>query len=696
MAHISHTDLRNAADLFNIAPVGLQFTLKAGTLPVETFSVIRFDLVERYNELFELDVLLMSPNPSINFGAVLDNLAEFSIWQNGECLRTVTGMATVFEQGDTGFHKTAYRICIQPSLWRLTQRRNSRIFQQKNIETILTTLLKEGHVPAYTFNFTDQHPEREFCVQYRETDYQFLQRLCAEEGIFFFFRQSNDGFDEVIFCDDARRLNKTGVNLTYNLNRNAQLQENTITSLRCTEQIRTSHNTLKDYTFKKPRWSAEFSREANNSQNQRQIYEHYDYPGRYKDTLHGEAFTRYRLDALRRDAHLGSGESNSAQLQVGGYFKLLNHPNQRLNDLWQLTQIIHHGEQPQAAEQEAGGKGTYLTNQFEFIPPDQSYRANLPQKPQIHGTQTAVVVGPENEEIYCDEYGRVRVQFHWDRLGEMNDHSSCWIRVSHPWAGQGWGMLAIPRIGQEVIVSFQESDPDQPIITGRVYNALNMPPGNLPQTRTQMHIRSKTYKGKGYNSMLMEDAPGNELLAFHAEKNMDTVVENDQTYTIKNDRSIDVISSQTVNIGRGRTTTIKTGNDIKSVLAGNDISNIQLNHIRNILVGNHIKNILVGNDITNIKAGDLIENIEQLRTTRANEMFQFANERIELEVGKKTSLTLDNEKILLRFGQSTLLMDDTGIWLDGKHIGWQEREQDLPDNGVDIKKKKEDKETHNI
>ena len=257
-------------------------------------------------------------------------------------------------------------------------------------------------------------------------------------------------------------------------------------------------------------------------------------------------------------------------------------------------------------------------------------------------------------------------------------------------------MLAIPRIGQEVIVSFQESDPDQPIITGRVYNALNMPPGNLPQTRTQMHIRSKTYKGKGYNSMLMEDAPGNELLAFHAEKNMDTVVENDQTYTIKNDRSIDVISSQTVNIGRGRTTTIKTGNDIKSVLAGNDISNIQLNHIRNILTGNHIKNILVGNDVTNIKAGDLIENIEQLRTTRANEVFQFANDRIELEVGKQTSLTLDNEKILLRFGQSTLLMDSSGIWLDGKHIGWQEREQDLPDNGVDIKKKKEDKKTHNI
>ena len=154
MAHISHPTLQNVADLFNIAPVGLQFTLKAGTLPADTFSVIRFDLVERYNELFELDVLLMSPEPSVNFGAVLDNLAEFSIWQNGECIRTVTGMATAFEQGDTGFHQTAYRICIQPALWRLTQRRNSRIFQQQDIETILTTLLKEGHVPAYSFVFT--------------------------------------------------------------------------------------------------------------------------------------------------------------------------------------------------------------------------------------------------------------------------------------------------------------------------------------------------------------------------------------------------------------------------------------------------------------------------------------------------------------------------------------------------------------
>lgn len=696
MTYIKQSFSKPLRELFNITPTGLQFTLQAGTLPANTFSVISFDFIESYSELFELDVLLTSPDPSINFDAVLDNLAEFSIWQDGELLRQITGMATAFEQGDTGFHQTSYRVRIQPSLWRLTQRRNSRIFQQRDIENILTTLLKEGHVPAYTFEFTDRHPEREFCVQYRETDYEFLQRLCAEEGIFFFFRQSEDNFDEVIFCDDARRLTPKGIPLAYNINKNAQLQENTVTSFRCSEQIRTSHNELKDYTFKKPKWQAQFSREAEDTEYHRSIYEHYDYPGRYKDTLHGEAFTRYRLDALRRDAHFGYGESNSPQLQVGGHLKLSNHPSQRLNALWQLTKIIHHGEQPQAAELEAGGKGTYLTNRFEFIPQAQSYRANLPQKPQIHGTQTAVVVGPKDEEIYCDEYGRVRIQFHWDRYGKMDDHSSCWIRVSHPWAGQGWGMLAIPRVGQEVIVSFLESDPDQPIITGRVYNAVNMPPGNLPQTRTQMHIRSKTYKGKGYNSMLMEDAPGNELLAFHAEKNMDTVVENDQTYTIKNDRKIDVFSSQTVDIGRGRTTTIKTGNDIKSILAGNDISNIQLNHIRNILTGNHVKNILIGNDVTNIKAGDLIENIEQLRTTRANEVFQFANERIELEVGKQTSLTLDNEKILLRFGQSTILMDSTGIWLDGKHIGWQEREQELPDNGVEIKKKKEDKETHNI
>ncbi len=679
------------AELFQIKPSGLQFTFKAVLLPETTFNVVSFNFIERYNDLFELDLHLSSIDANISFGTMLDNPATLYIWQDAQLQRAISGIVTHFEAGDSGFQQTFYRLRLSPHLWRLSLKRNSRIFQLTDIQDILKKLLKEGQVPFSDFLFSDSHPRREFCVQYRETDYEFLQRLCAEEGIFFFFRQRDNSIEEVIFCDNAELLKTTELTLPYNVNRNALLQEKCVTTFRRSEQIRPTEAVLKDYTFKNPHWRAEFNREAEDSDYQRMIYPHYDYPGRYKDDTHGKAFTRYRLDALRHDAHLGTGESNSIQLAVGTLLKLENHPRHQFNDRWQLVRISHHGEQPQSVEREAGIKGTYLTNRFEFIPHFQTYRANLPQKPRIEGTQTAVVVGPPGEEIYCDNFGRVRVQFHWDRLGKNDDHSSCWIQVAQPWAGEGWGMLAIPRVGQEVVVSFQEGDPDQPIIIGRMYNATHLPPGNLPISKTQMHIRSKTYKKWGHNSIMFDDATNDELFAMHAEKDMDTVVENDQRYTIKhnrsvlvennqsykinNSRTVDVKKSQSTTIGTGRTTTILTGDDIRSVLLGSDIRNIQLASIKNIAVGDNIRNILLGNDVAHIKSGDLIEKVHNARLSEAKEMSDFAEERLELKVGPQTSITLDNEKILLAFGTSTVLLDKDGVWLDGVHVGLHERVQ---------------------
>ncbi|WP_053067753.1 type VI secretion system tip protein TssI/VgrG [Muribacter muris] len=371
-------------------------------------------------------------------------------------------------------------------------------------------------------------------------------------------------------------------------------------------------------------------------------HEHYDYPGRFKTSEWGQAFTRYRIDSLRRDVHCGEGASNAAILSPGRFLKLTDHPKADFNQLWQITAVRHHGEQPQSLEeghqQTDTSQGCYLTNHFHVIPRAQSWRINLPQKPQIHGTQTATVVGPPGEEIFTDNYGRVKVQFHWDREGQHNDRSSCWIRVASHWAGEGWGMLSLPRIGQEVLVSFQEGDPDQPIIIGRVYNGTHLPPGHLPQSRTQMYIKSKTYKGKGYNSMMFDDAPHNELFEMHAERDMATLVKHDQRNHIRHDRHLTVDNTQTTTIGRGRTAQITTGNDVKSVLAGSNLETVSL-----------------------------------LKSTVAKEIFQYGKDHIELEVGEQTSITLDNEKILLRFGQSTILMNAEGIWLDGKHIGMMEK-----------------------
>ncbi|MBN6075356.1 type VI secretion system tip protein VgrG, partial [Aggregatibacter actinomycetemcomitans] len=525
------------SSLLGLSPSGLQFTLEAGGLAPATFAVISFECHSRYSELYCLDVAVSSADPAVNPSAVLDNRAVLSVWQDGGLLQTFSGMVTHFEQGDSGFRQTHYRLRIQPDLWRATLRRNSRIFQQKDIQTILSTILSENKVTDYAFVLRYPHPEREFCVQYQESDFDFFQRLTAEEGIFYYFEQQ-DGQHRLVMTDDATTLSGDTV-LPYNVNRNAQLQEKSITSFNRSERVRQSEVTLKDYTFKKPNWQATFNRPANDTQYQRAMYEHYDYPGRFKDGR-GEQYTRYRLDSLRQDAHLGWGESNSPNLQVGKLFKLQNHPNASLNTDWQLVGVVYKGQQPQSNELEAGDKATTLNGRFEFMPREQTWRAQQRTKPRVDGPQIAIVTGPAGEEIYTDNFGRVRLQFLWDREGKFDDHSSCWIRVTQPWAGKGWGMMAIPRVGQEIVVDFLDGDPDQPIVTGRTYHA-NMPlPAALPAGKTQMHVMLQTYKDGGYNGMIMEDATGNQRLDFQAQKDMNTKVLNDQSASIGNNRSLDV------------------------------------------------------------------------------------------------------------------------------------------------------------
>ncbi|HIA4466506.1 TPA: type VI secretion system tip protein TssI/VgrG, partial [Escherichia coli] len=301
-------------------------------------------------------------------------------------------------------------------------------------------------------------------------------------------------------------------------------------------------------------------------------YEIFDYPGRYKDEQHGKDFTLYQMESLRSDAEKATGQSNSPKLWPGTRFMLTGHPQKMLNREWQVVQSILSGNQPQALHG-SQGKGTTLGNQLEVIPADRTWRPRLQSKPKVDGPQSAIVTGPAGEEIFCDEHGRVRVQFHWDRYNPATEASSCWVRVSQAWAGPGFGNLAIPRIGQEVIVDFLNGDPDQPIIMGRTYHEDNRSPGDLPGTKTQMTIRSKTYKGSGFNELRFEDATSNEQVYIHAQKNMDTEVLNDRTTDVKhdhtetigNDQKITVVKGQTVQVG-----TRKEGGHDQSITVAND------------------------------------------------------------------------------------------------------------------------------
>ena len=580
-AESSPQDLLTA--LFKRSPSGLQFTLKAGSLPPTTFSVISFHVESRYNSLYCLDVAVSSPNPSVSAGAVLDGRAVLTIWQDGEAQQTFTGMVGDFEQGDSGFRLTHYRLKIYPDLWRTTLRHNSRIFQQKDIQTILSTILSENRVADYAFLLRHSHLEREFCVQYQETDFDFFQRITSEEGIFYYVEQSN-GQHCLIMTDDVSTL-KGSVTLPYNVNKNAQLQEKCITTFNRTERVRTSRVQLKDYTFKKPNWDATFDAGGG--------YEHYDYPGRFKDGR-GKQYTNYRLESLRQDVQQGWGESNSPNLQVGKWFTLQMHPNESLNKRWQISGIVYEGRQPQSSELEAGDKSTTLINRFDFMPIEQTWRPYQRTKPRVDGPQIAIVVGPPGEEIYTDNFGRIRLQFLWDREGNYDDHSSCWIRVTQPWAGKGWGMIAIPRVGHEVVVDFLDGDPDQPIVTGRSYHA-NMPlPADLPSSKTQMHVMSQTYKGGGYNGVLMDDATGAQRLNLHAQYDMNTKVLNNRSTTVNGDHSETIIGNQSILVVKNR----------YKEIVDNETTNIQKNS--KTTVGSTYQLLVQGNVIFESLESNLI------------------------------------------------------------------------------------------
>ncbi|MGY3900833.1 type VI secretion system tip protein TssI/VgrG, partial [Aeromonas sp. 25-AL00135] len=428
---------------------GLQFTVKVGALPESTFVVASFQLDEGLNRPFNLQLEVASSQPDVDFGAVLDQPCELMVWYNGELQRRVCGVVSEFAQGDSGFRRTRYSLQVKPALWRLGLRQNSRIFQAQKPDEILSILLQEHGITDYAFALKNEHAQREYCVQYRETDLDFVNRLAAEEGLFY-FHEFEAGKHRIVFADDAAALT-AGPELFFNLGNRSLEQGPYVRQFHYREAVRPSDVELKDYSFKTPAYGLSHKKQGAELEHQRDTYQHFDYPGRYKQDGSGKAFAQHRLDALRNDAVEGSGKSNSAALLPGQHFSLTEHPNGSLNTEWQIVHIRHTGEQPQALEEEGGSGPTVYHNEFGVVKASTTWRARIgspeaPYKPMVDGPQIAIVVGPEGEEIYCDEHGRVKLQFPWDRYGSSNDQSSCWVRVSQGWAGGQYGMMAIPRI----------------------------------------------------------------------------------------------------------------------------------------------------------------------------------------------------------------------------------------------------------
>jgi len=524
---------------------GLQFTARIGGLPSDLFSVVGFTLTERLSEVFQGHLELASTDASIQASEILEQPVDLVIWQDGTPLRRFTGVVNEFARGDRGHRRTRYELVIQPPLWRLGLMHNSRIFQTQSTEAIVRTLLEERGIIDSVFDLKRPPEQREYCVQHRESDLAFLERLAAEEGWHYRYEHGSvDGETQpaLILADhhgDAPKLSPA----EYNANAGGSTRRPAVFRFRYEERVRVASVAMKDYTFKNPAYALMHEHAAGDLKH-REDYQHYDYPGRFKADASGQPFAEARLQSLRNDASTASGESNRPDFTAGAKVALTEHDSEALNRDWLLTAVTHTGTQPQALEEEGGSEPTTYHNRFNAIPADLTWIPQTPHRPLMDGPQIALVTGPEGEEIHCDAHGRVKVRFPWDRYSKNDEHSSAWLRVSQGWAGGQYGFMALPRIGHEVIVSFLDGDPDQPIITGRTHHVTNTPPYGLPEHKTRTTLKTQTHKGEGSNELRFEDEADKEQIYIHAQKDLDLLTENNRTEVIENDSHRTVGSSE--------------------------------------------------------------------------------------------------------------------------------------------------------
>jgi type VI secretion system secreted protein VgrG len=513
-----------------------------------------FTGVEGISTPFSFRLRLLSEDDSVSAEDLLRTPAYLSIeLENGET-RHIHGLINRFVQGDQEEDLTAYEAEIVPWLWFLNLSRDCKIFQEKSVLDIVEEVFTGLGFSDFDIRCTRNYLRRTYCVQYRESHLNFVRRLMEEEGIFYFFEHSENGH-VLVLADSNSSIEELQHKPTASWRSDPVPQEDVVTALRSETSVHIGTVTLQDYDFEQPTMNLLSTITGPGGQ---EIYDYH--PRRYTRLEEGERYARLALEALEAGRHIVYGEGNCRAFTSGYRFELEDHYSSELNLTYTLAQVSHSGS---AGDYRSGGgtAGDYH-NSFMALPHDVPYRPQpLHRKPTVHGSQTAIVVGPPGEEIYTDSYGRVKVQFYWDRLGARDENSSCWIRVGTPWAGGGYGSVSIPRIDNEVIVDFLEGDPDRPLIVGSVYNANEMPPLELPGAGIEMGMKSRSSPGGGgANQITMRDTAGEEMLTVTAQHDMTTSVGHDQSTGVTNDRSVTVGGKLTETIKKDATITVTDGN----------------------------------------------------------------------------------------------------------------------------------------
>ncbi len=577
-------------------------------LGADKLLLLGFEGTEQLSALYSFRLDMMAPNlgaKDVKFEKLLGQELAVELAMEDGKKRYFRGICRRFEQGERDKDFTFFRAEIVPQFWLTTRTAQSRIFQQLSVPDILKKVLA-GLKVSYKIEGTFE--KRDYCVQYRETDFNFVCRLMEEEGIYYFFTHTEGAHELVIANTAASHPDVPGATtVQWDVEEGQDVEQKHIYEWTKRQEVRSGKFTLWDHSFERPTDNLESKKNTLESvavgtvthklkTGGNENFEIYDYPGEYsqrfdgisssggeqaaevgKITPDGTRTVELRMQAETLAGLLIEGTSNCPQFTSGHKFTLEKHFD--ANGSYVLTSV-HHSAHGGNAYRSGDNADFAYTNNFACIPSALPFRPQrTTPKPVVMGAQTALVVGPAGEEIFTDKYGRVKVQFPWDRESKADANSSCWLRVGTAWAGKQWGAIHIPRIGHEVIVQFLEGDPDAPIITGSVFNAAAMPPYKLPDNKTISTLKSLSSKGGGgFNEFRFEDKKGDEQVFIHAEKDEDIRVKHDAKEWVGNDRHLKVIKDCFENIDGDKHSTVKGDRDSKTDGDENQKIGGDLNH----------------------------------------------------------------------------------------------------------------------
>ncbi len=538
---------------------------------------------EAVSDCFEFELSLVSTDHDIPLNALVNGIiSEFR--HIGTFL---------LRDGRDSSILSNYSFRLVPWFWTLKLNRDCRIFQGKSVPEIAQEIFAEHPPSDFEMRLRNSYEPRDYCVQYRESDHDFVSRLLEEEGIFYFFEHSSDSHTMVL-ADSPTEIKPSPFHPKLDF---AGVVENeeieaVVSRWETLRRIRPSRFELRDFNFRNP--TLDLATSIWSRDDVRHEREVYDYPGEYESRESGEKLVRVRYEEEKSKELTILATTNGRGFSAGFRFRLENHPRKEMNGKYAVLEVVHRGDQSGTLRSDDSGSFDYSC-QLSCIPHPVNFRPTRKTPiPKVQGTQTAIVVGPAGEEIYVDKHGRVKVQFHWDRRGKRNERSSCWIRVSQAWAGTGFGGITIPRIGQEVIVDFLEGDPDRPIITGRVYNGAARPPYDLPANKAHSGLMSRTTPNGGsdnFNGIRLDDNVGAEGFEIQAEKDERILVKNDKSEVVGNNESIEIGVDRQENVGNNES--LSVGNDQQISIGNNrseDVGNneqINIGSNRNTSIGDN-------------------------------------------------------------------------------------------------------------